>query len=71
MNMSDKENYYRIMDIVTAALSLAGYDPRSQLAEYVRTGNLAYITRRNNARQLIASLDRTEVRAYMREEGMI
>ena len=63
--MSDKENYYKIMDIVTAALSQAGYDPRSQLTEYVRTGNLTYITRRNNARQLVASLDRDELRSYL------
>lgn len=53
------------------AFAQAGHDPYSQLSEYVRTGNLAYITRRNNARQLIASLDKAEVRAYMREEGMI
>ena len=57
MNMSDKESFYKIMDIVTVALSQAGYNPGSQLSEYARTGNLAYITRRNNARQLIASLD--------------
>ena len=69
--MGNKENYYKIMDIVTAALSQAGYDPRSQLSEYVRTGNLTYITRRNNARQLVASLDKAEVKAYMREEGLI
>ena len=71
MALSDKESICRIMEVVTAALSQAGYDPNSQLSEYVRTGNLAYITRKNKARQLIASLDRAEVRAYMREEGMI
>lgn len=63
--MDDGMNFDEIIATITAALSQAGYDPRSQLLGYIQTGDLTYITRRNNARQLAKLLDKNKLRKYL------
>ena len=36
---------------------IAGYDPYLQLAEYIKTHDIRFITRKGNARMLAAELD--------------
>lgn len=66
--MAKEQSFDEIMEVVTTALTQAGYDPRSQLLGFIQTGDLTYITRRNNARQLIQSVDKEELRKYLQME---
>lgn len=68
VDMTGEKGFDEIMAVVTAALAQAGYDPRSQLFGYVQTGDLTYITRRNNARQLVQSVDKEELKKYLHIE---
>ena len=53
------------MKIVERAIREAGYDPYDQLYGYVQTGNSLYITRKNNARQIIVKMDPYMIRRYL------
>lgn len=55
----------RQMDRVVAALRKAGYDSVSQLVGYYKTGDPTYITRTDDARGIIQSLDQRRVRQYI------
>lgn len=55
------------MDIITAAISDAGYNVREQLTGFLLTGDPTYITRRNEARTLIKSVDQEQLRRYINE----
>lgn len=62
----------RMMKIVCEALREKGYNPVAQISGYLSSGDPAYITNHNNARNLIRSLERDElieelVRAYARD----
>lgn len=50
--------------IIAEAMQSVGYDVRAQLTGYLLTGNKAYITRKNNARELICTLDKAVVKAF-------
>ena len=54
----DIENIIRI-------IREAGYNPYEQLYAYLNTGNDSYITRKGNARVLVAELNREELWAYI------
>ena len=41
-----------------------GNDPHDQLLGYISTGDVTYITRRNNARELIQTVDKKDVRQF-------
>ena len=64
--MTDKE-FEKAMDIITAAISDAGYNVREQLTVFLLTGDPTYITRRNEARTLIKSVDQEQLRRYINE----
>ena len=64
--MNDKE-LEKKMDIITSAISDAGYDVREQLTGFLLTGDPAYITRRNNARTLIKTIETEWLRRYINE----
>lgn len=66
--MTDEKSFDEIMEVVTAALTQAGYDSRSQLFGYIQTGDLTYITRQNNARNLIQLIDKEKLRKYLQIE---
>ena len=51
--------------IVVQALKQAGYVPYDQLLGYVNTNNLAYITRRDNARELVRQMDPSLIQQYL------
>ncbi len=51
--------------LVINALSDAGYDPYTQLTGYLQTGDATYITRKENARTVIQTLDRDHVAQYV------
>lgn len=58
-NMKDK--FEETIEYIVAVLKEAGYDPYEQLYAYASTGNEAYITRKGDARSLIATLDRQQL----------
>ena len=53
------------MKIVERAIREAGLVPYDQLYGYVQTGNSLYITRRNNAREIVMKMDREKIRRYL------
>lgn len=62
--MNDIE-FEKIMDIITSAILEVGYDVQEQLTGYLMTGDPTYITRRNDARILIKSVDQEQLRSYL------
>lgn len=44
------------------------YDPYAQLTGFIQTGDDTFITRRNDARAIVSSLDREKVAQYVREK---
>lgn len=64
--MTDKE-FEKAMDIIAAAISDAGYNVREQLTGFLLTGDPTYITRRNDARTLIKSVDQEQLRRYIEQ----
>ena len=56
-----KDKFKETMDYVVSVLKDAGYEPYDQLYAYASTGNESYITRKGDARKLIAQLDREQI----------
>ncbi len=55
---------YKVKEIlrnVHDSLEAKGYAPINQMVGYLISGDPTYITSKNNARQLIAQLDRDEI----------
>ena len=64
--MPNLENDFKQkIEHIVSALREAGYDPYEQLYAYLHTGNDAYITRKGDARTLVASLDKQQVWNYI------
>lgn len=61
MGMADEEK----LNIITEAIRSAGFNVHDQLTGYLLEGNDMYITRKNNARDLIATLDKNLLRAFV------
>lgn len=55
-----------ILDYIANSIRNAGYDPYSQLHGYLNTGNVAYITRQGDARNLIKSVDNSDIEAFVK-----
>lgn len=49
---------------IAQALHDAGYEPYEQLIGYIKTGDLAYITRRGDARTLIQDIPMEQVSRF-------
>ena len=60
-----KDKFEETIDYVVTVLKDAGYNPYEQLYGYLNTGNESYITRKGNARSLIATLDREKIWIYI------
>ena len=60
-----EDRFLRDMKIVEWAIREAGVVPCDQLYGYVQTGNNLYITRRNNAREIVMKMDREKIRRYL------
>ena len=54
-----------ILHEIIRALESAGYDPQIQLHGYLETGMDYFITRKENARERIKSLDPETIRAFL------
>ena len=63
----NEKDFEMTMDIITFAISDAGYDVREQLTGFLLTGDPTYITRRNDARTLIKNVDIELLRRYINE----
>jgi uncharacterized protein (UPF0297 family) len=57
----DSDKVQAILQAVYAALEEKGYNPVHQLVGYMISGDPAYITSHNNARNLICKVDRDEI----------
>ena len=53
------------LEVIAEAIQSAGYDVRAQLTGYLQSGDETYITRRNNARELIPALDKELIKAFV------
>ncbi|MBQ4599546.1 MAG: IreB family regulatory phosphoprotein [Clostridia bacterium] len=60
-----KDKFKETMGYVVSVLEDAGYEPYDQLYAYASTGNESYITRKGDARKLIAQLDREQIWDYI------
>ena len=61
------KEFEKAMDIIATAISDAGYNVREQLTGFLLTGDPAYITRRNDARTLIKTIETEWLRRYINE----
>ena len=57
--------FNQIMERIVSALKERGYNPYMQLYGYVTENEPSYITKHNNARELITTLDKEKVRIYV------
>lgn len=64
----EQADFEKQIALVIAALSDAGYDPYAQLTGFIQTGDDTFITRRNDARAIVSSIDREMVARYVREK---
>ncbi|MBO5147176.1 MAG: IreB family regulatory phosphoprotein [Clostridia bacterium] len=61
----EKSESAKIFDEIVSALTEAGYEPLMQINGYLETGNITYITRKNNAREKILLLSHTDLENYI------
>lgn len=60
-----KDKFEETLEYVVSVLREAGYNPYEQLYGYLNTGNVTYITRKGNARTLVAELDQEQIWKYI------
>ena len=58
------EQMIRLLHRIADAIRKAGFDPYEQITGYVRTGNELYITRTDDARELIKQVDRVLLKDF-------
>lgn len=63
----NEKQFNETMKQIVYALKERGYNPYEQLTGYVVENNPAYITKHNDARNLIQTLDFDKVKQYVRE----
>ena len=61
------ENTIEVLHHIADTIRQTGNDPHDQLLGYITTGDVTYITRRNNARELIQSVDVVAVSQFIKE----
>jgi len=60
-------NELKIINKIVSAIKKAGYDPYSQLCGYVETNDECYITRKDNARELIKTVTISSLKDYINQ----
>ena len=55
----------KTMEHIVASIHAAGFDPYAQLYGYLKTGDETYITRAGDARYIIKTIDRDQLRKYV------
>lgn len=63
----DIKKEYKELDKIAQAIKSAGYNAHDQLLGYSKTGNLNYITRKEDAREKIKDIDIFTVKKYVIE----
>lgn len=64
--MTKEENeFITIMETVVSAIRKVGQDPYAQLYGYLKTDYDMYITRTDNARELIRTLAKDDISRYI------
>ena len=61
------ENTNETLEYIAESIRETGNDPHDQLLGYITTGDVTYITRRNNARALIQTVDQKDVKQFIKE----
>ena len=57
--------FEKIMEHIVASIRSAGYEPYDQLYGYLKTGDETYITRTGDARNLIKTIERSQLQGYV------
>ena len=58
-------DFEKTMEHIVASIHAAGFDPYAQLYGYLKTGDDTYITRTGEARYIIKTIDRDQLRKYV------
>lgn len=58
-------DFEKTMEHIVTSIRAAGYEPYDQLYGYLKTGDETYITRTGDARNLIKTLERGQLRGYV------
>ena len=53
--------------LIADSIRETGNDPHDQLYGYISTGDVTYFTRHNNARALIQTVDKKDVKQFIKE----
>ena len=61
------QNARETLNHIADAIRQTGNDPHDQLLGYITTGDVTYITRRNNARALIQTIDKKDIKHFVQE----
>lgn len=61
------ENTKEILQHIADTIRQTGNDPHDQLLGYITTGDVTYITRCNNARAMIQTVDKKDVRQFLQD----
>ena len=60
-----ENDFSQKIEYIISVIRNAGYEPYDQLYAYLHTGSDTYITRKGNARSLVAELDREQIWKYI------
>jgi len=60
-----ENDFSQKIEYIISVIRNAGYEPYDQLYAYLHTGSDTYITRKGNARTLVAELDREQIWKYI------
>ena len=60
------QNTNEILSRIADSICETGNDPHDQLLGYITTGDVTYITRCNNARTLIETVDKVEIKKFVK-----
>lgn len=61
------QNTNELLSHIADSIRETGNDPHDQLLGYITTGDVTYITRRNNARELIQTVDKKDVKQFIQK----
>ena len=59
-------DFIETMESICNSIAMAGLDPYSQLTGYLLTQNDRYITRTGNARDMIGTLECSQIQSYVK-----
>ena len=60
-------DFIQKIESICKSITLAGFDPFSQLTGYLLTGQDYYITRTGDARSMIMTLEKEKIQSYVKQ----